>query len=317
MKKVFVFSVFILLLFSCATNRIAKTPLKDFEKIKGKVHIPFTLNDYMPMFTVVVDDVELNLDFDSGCNFNQITKRGSKKLNPNQKEVLKDFEEYFREEDSSKSEKEIKQLAKNAYKTGYTMYGRNTRVVDYKLGDVEFQYNPSAALASKKSDGTVGISFFGDIDNIVIDYVHKEIILNAEKIYDNAIPMRKENLGLYFIDIEIDGIKQTALVDTGAEVFFTRNDYQRLESMSADEKLEFIKNNEIKIPRTAPKVTKLHVKYGSKLKEVKGYACTNILARSSDVAKRLSYIYNLFGYPMYKDAIIQFDLKRMEFSIRE
>ena len=289
---------------------------KNFEPT-GLIVIPFTYNsdEYMPVFTMSNSDgVKLRLCFDSGNSCCFISKKGIEKVGSNEKEmescIFKQLLEKYPEQKESFLRKKAKKMIKEG-KCGWTF---DSLIKDnYKVENRYFQYR-SNFIKETNIDGLIGLSFFGDCKNVVIDYVHQIIEIDAKTLDGHKCQMTKvPDLNMYKTQIEIDKIKQDAIIDTGSKQFFLRKGYKRLDTMTEEQKIDFIFNG-YAWP-SFPCVHTVLVKVGSLEQELSGYYATNIFAEGSSSFDRIGSVYNLLGYSFFKDHRIQFDFKNSQFII--
>ncbi|OJF76798.1 MAG: hypothetical protein BKP49_04315 [Treponema sp. CETP13] len=289
---------------------------KNFEPT-GLIVIPFTYNsdEYMPVFTMSNSDgVKLRLCFDSGNSCCFISKKGIEKVGSNEKEMESGIFKQLLEKYPEQKESFLRKKAKKMIKEGKCGWTFDSLIKDnYKVENRYFQYR-SNFIKETNIDGLIGLSFFGDCKNVVIDYVHQVIEIDAETLEGNKWSMTKvPDLDLYKTQISVNGIEQYALIDTGAKQMAIRKNYTEPDTMLDKDKVDFIYNGSAGL--SFPWVSNTTFEFVNIQKRLSAYKSTNFLMHASGFGKRCAYVYNLLGYPFFCDTRIQFDFKNSQFII--
>ena len=286
----------------------------------NKIIIPFDYpeNSYLPMFTVKDDDGRnYNLLFDSGYSYCAIFSSALEKIENGKKILKENTENYFRLKYPEKNDSWIKRTSKEFIKSnhmGITFH--NLRCEEFFTESQVFTYTQDN-ISDKIADGIVGMDFFHPAKNLTIDYINKQIIIDGEEIIGTAIPMEREEIGLYSIQIYINDIKQTALLDTGADKVVLRNNYDIDNSeLTSKEKFDFIyKRNDCRDIKPKVGYKDVFIQVGDINRKLRAYSSGNVFAKADVYAKRSTYVYNLLGYDFFSENVIQFDFENKIFII--
>lgn len=286
------------------------------------ITIPFEYppKSYLPMFTVKDDEGRnYNLLFDSGYSYCAIFSSALEKIENGKKILKENTENYFRLQYPEKKDSWIKRTSKEFIKSnhmGITFH--NLRCEEFFTESQLFTYTPDN-ISDKIADGIVGMDFFHPAKNLTIDYINKQIIIDGEEIIGTAIPMEREEIGLYSIQIYINDIKQTALLDTGADKVVLRNNYNIDNSeLTSKEKFEFIyKRNDCRDIKPTVGYKDVFIQIGDISRKLRAYSSGNVFAKADVYAKRCTYVYNLLGYDFFSENVIQFDFENKIFRIGE
>jgi len=167
-------------------------------------------------------------------------------------------------------------------------------------------------------DGIIGQDAFRQFSNIIIDYKNKVIVFDGEPINGDEIPMIIDEQGLCFIDLLLNGKKETCLIDTGADVFILRGSFFEKDCNYNYSKLEQIeKLKERKVELTPPhNYLFKNVKIGNvKYKKITGLLASDSRIQMTPEARARLSEYSSLGFPFFKDKIIQLDYKNQVFRI--
>ena len=187
------------------------------------------------------------------------------------------------------------------------------RTAGMEFAAQKFRYEPVTPFKGQTIDGMVGLEFFGECRTLTVDYVNHLIVLDAPPLQGEALPMTRSQFHtLYTIPIAIDGVAQTAIVDSGASHFMKAN--KKALAMSEEEKWDFMQNGKNVVKWTMGWKT-VEVTYGGTTEKVKAIAATNMFVRASDMTRRGAYVYNFFGWPLMKDRAVQFDFEGGRFIL--
>jgi hypothetical protein len=310
-----VFVIAAILFVSCKT--VTDKATAPFEP-SGRIVIPFSYdtNGYLPVFTVTdATGTKFHLCFDSGYNYAVLFRHGAEKLDGGKGSIDEAAFKYLAKQQPVVREQTLQKKAKKLVEDGMmsiTLHGLNNG--NLKVDSYCFRYEPKN-VTSNKTDGIVGLQFFGDCNNIIIDYVHQVLEIDGQRITKTGVPMEKiPKLDLYKTQITVNGIKQFALIDTGAKQFCARKNYNsRTQELTDEQKIDFIYNGHTGL--SFPCVHPVTVKFGNLDKKEQAYNSTNIFMHISSIGRRAGYVYNLFGFSFFKDHRIQFDFKNNEFLI--
>lgn len=163
-----------------------------------------------------------------------------------------------------------------------------------KLGDDVFICDPldkifNVGKITKNNDGMLGQDFLKKYDNVVFDYKNKKILFNQPPISNNEIDLI-DDYGICFIEVEINGNKMKCLLDTGSDyVFVPRNVKEK--NKTIDFSLGNVNYKNLPV------------------------ASIDNLAYGSEFAHMIVEQGPIFGYPIFKNHIIQFDFVNKKFRI--
>ena len=335
MKKFFFLVVATLSFVSCVSTA-ART---DISKLKFGIamnerQIPFTLEypgcENVPVVSLsVADGKRYYFIFDTGSNRNVFFQAGIEKmygsLEAYHEQIYPVYLEYTKntaEQNSVLQESRWKQ--DNNYKKLLRDGWFKINITNFKIGDfgvrdkTEFETESEVENYKRYLDGIVGVHIFSNAKNIVIDYRRLIIEIDAPLISNKSIPMEmNEALRMYTIPITINGSRDSALVDTGAEMLVLRNNYGRDPvNMPMGDIADYLMNGQ-RVKRTFPRAISIsELRVGDiSYSEIKGYYTSNMLVNASEFGKRMGYMYNFVGYPVFKDRRIQLDFEKMKFMI--
>lgn len=291
---------------------------KNFEPT-GRIVIPFTYNreGYMPVFTMKdTEGLEIKLAFDSGFNHCVMLKKGLLKTGLSEEDLVNSTFESLKEQYPTAKESVLRKSAKQKVLIGGSCFSANGFANgNLKIDGCLFQYEPTIKIKDN-IDCIVGLQFFGNCDNIVIDYLHQVIEVDTKLLNGTVVLMKKiPEFDLYETQILINGIKQSAIIDTGSEKFVARKNYNKKNSELSDtEKLNYMQNYHGR-PRSFPWFRIVSVSFGAIKKNLVAYKSTNILMHCTNDTRKLGCVYNFLGYPFFCDTRIQFDFKNSQFII--
>ena len=120
-------------------------------------------------------------------------------------------------------------------------------------------------------------------------------------------------LNLYLVEVSLNGIKQQALIDTGASCLFLRDNYKDSSRITEEKLLNSLQ--QAKVDSHAESKIKLKLQMGSFEEKITGiYPDINNYNLTDGAGKVLQNI-NLLGYEVFKNHKIQIDFKKKEFRI--
>lgn len=303
----------------CSSNKVVPVGQANpaaYPEARAVIPITYYEEGYIPVFQIggIEDRRPLNLGFDSGYTYNALYSSAITK--EWETGILQWAEGYVREQHPELSQKQVAKAARNLVESG----GAGITLSDFELAGIPidsrtFHYEPVTAFKNQTIDGMVGLEFFGECRTITIDYVNHVIVLDAPPIRGESLPMsRSEFHTLYTIPVTIDGVPQTAIVDTGAEWFMKAG--RKALSMSEEEKRDFVLNGRNVVKWTVGWKT-VELGYGSTTEKVRTIAATNMFARSSGMTTRAASVYNLFGWSVMKERAVQFDFENSRLILGE
>lgn len=307
----FLVTLLSVLLAGCSSNKAVPVEQANpaaYPEARAIIPIAYYDEGYIPVFQV--QDTEngrtLHLGFDSGFSYNAMY---SSMVDEEFKEESQSLvEEHIRSQHPELSPKKVERIARQMIEAGYI--GANVsglQVDSMDFATQEFRYEPGTSSKDQTIDGMVGLEFFGECRTVTIDYANHLIVLDAPPIQGESLPLsRSEFHTLYTIPITIDGVPQTAIVDTGAEWFMKAG--KKALSMSEEEKWDFVLNGRNVVKWTMGWKT-VELGYGSTTEKVRSIAATNMFARASAMATRMATVYNLFGWSVMKERAVQFDFE--------
>ncbi len=285
-----------------------------------EIKLPFICNEKGLILMAFSDnEYQYNFILDTATTDNVLFQTGYSKLS---KSLGIDIEaavlEYVAGENPGLSEIEIKEITQNYINSGGISFSLSElKNGDFCSSESSFSYNPSidSSIDNLKLDGMINLAFFGDAENIVIDYKQKVLIINSKKKLKYSVHLQRYDiLNLYGIDIFIDDVKQQALIDTGASCFFLREQYESTSRINEDDLLVLLEQNEIfddneeQIKNVKLQIGKYKTKITAIYPNINNYDAT-------DPAKQIVRKINLLGYEVFKNHKIQFDFDNMEFRI--
>jgi len=186
--------------------------------------------------------------------------------------------------------------------------------VDVSMTDGSRTKTLSFTVTDNKSARCImGLPVFRGARNIVFDYRRGFFEVNASPFSDTAaaVPMRvvetSRHEKLYQAEIEIDGKKEWALIDTGSDSFFRRSDFSReLTEVTGG---DF--NKEITLKKNTART--YTVKIGTYEYTVKGYDSMDGHFTAQNVARIMLQYTNDIGYPFFKGRRIMLDFEHSLF----
>ncbi len=307
--KKFPLTLILLLCMSCA-----------FLSASGKNVIPFSIRYGMPTVRLTRSDGTEFYFYITMTERSAISQRGLDRLLGPQETTLDRVMKILQYGYPDYPEEEIRNFATKTLKDGSCRY---TVPVDGEFvteGGLSCSFPGNVEIIPEKEagkgdydvpvDGLLNISFFGEHDNIIIDYVHKTIEFDGEQITGKAEPLRKivdDGDVLYVTKLSINGIRQEAIIGT-IDFFVLRDCYDEDLEYSDDEIVAFAKFG----PELPDMPYKKKVRYelcGTKGRVV-GYKSTDSQCSAFSAAKiRLHSMVNFIGYPIFKGHRIQLDFK--------
>lgn len=303
-KKFFIFSIF-LLIFSAGYS-------KEFR-------FPFVCeNDGTITLQISDDTFSYRFMLDTATTNNVLLKNGYSKIS--QKlgvDLEQSLVEFLRSNYPELAESEIKEQANNYIRSGGLQFTlTDLDCSGYKIEKSNFIYVPSeySKIDNDTIDGIINLDTFGAIDNLLIDYGKKLIIINCDTVLKNSVKLNKfKTLNLYYITIELNGISQQGLIDTGASCLFLRSDYKENSMVDENDLLNVINNPRAK--KIDEKKISMELKIGSYKSRIEGIVPNIDNYNLTDSASNILEKINLLGYSTFNDKKIQFDFKKSEFRI--
>jgi len=291
---------------------------------------PFTLNHEAnygcPVVNYEIDGKSMLLMVDTGAPSSYISNKGLKKLGYNVRdfqvnEVLPVYVKWYddpavTEKYKRGTEKDIEELRVRMCKD--FSYGFYVTFTDNLGNQWSYGSNNGSEL-----DGILGQSTLEKFGRVTFDFKNNLMILNGDLTDGKAVPMKKNNLGHYFIEFNYKEKKEVGLIDTGNYTFSPRNNLGKKDpELSFNESLDFnmtydsIKNYKIK--RKAPVVhTFNNIEVcGVEINNIKGVYSTILFSSYSKGAQILLQYYSGLGCEIFRNHIIQFDYENMEFRFK-
>ena len=307
----FLVTLLSVLLAGCSSNKAV--PVEQANPAaypEARAIIPITYYDegYIPVFQVQDDQGgwKWNLGFDSGYGYNALY---SSAITKEWETGIQQWAEgYVKNQHPNLSQRQVEKAAHNLVESG----GASITISDFEFAGISIDsrtvsYEPVTSFKDQTIDGMVGLEFFGECRTVTIDYANHLIVLDAPPIQGESLPLsRSEFHTLYTIPVTIDGVPQTAIVDTGAEWFMKAG--KKALSMSEEEKWDFVLNGRNVVKWTMGWKT-VELGYGSTTEKVRSIAATNMFTRASAMATRMATVYNLFGWSVMKERAVQFDFE--------
>lgn len=326
-KTMYKILVILFLLYGCSSNH--QVPQIDESKRvipEGDNIIPFEyisgISWYMPVLRVKTkENTELLLLFDSGAVNPVLYDSGAVKILGSKEKVDEAissvYQDYYGKE---LIEKEKNEQLKELFKTKNIVLPIDKLIIEsFEKELCKFYYAPDKyRIGSPKGiDGMIGIDFFSDCTRLLIDYKNCYFELNGERLPVGGISMHKKTfLGLYEIPVVIDGLIDTAIIDTGAEGLVLRPDYGKVKPYMSDEEIkEFIFQNKPKLTiKSKTKISQITIGKETWY-NLYGHFGSRIYPPLPYTTRNLALLDNVIGYPFFENNRIQFDFSKKEFLI--
>lgn len=305
MKRVYVLVLSFCLLCAAAFSKEVEIPFT-CEK-DGRISVLFSDDQFNYLFFLDTASTD-NVLFNNGYS------KLSEKLGIDIKESLI---EYLTQNNPDKSKAEINAYAEEYLKTAGIQFNiGDLKYKDFAVPEVTFVYRPeeNSKIDFEKYDGIINLDFFGDVNNILIDYKDKKIKINSAEKLKYAVTYEKFNqLNLYLVEVSLNGVKQQALIDTGASCLFLRDNYK--ESGRVTEECLLSSLQKEKSAAHAELKIKIKLNIGKFEEKITGiYPDINNYNLTDNAGKVLQNI-NLLGYDVFKNHKIQIDFNSKEFRI--
>ena len=285
-----------------------------------EITIPFYINDKGLLLMDFEDnDWKYTFMLDTASTDNTLLQTGYIKL---AKSLDIDIEtaviEYVKNENPNLSDIEVRQISLDYINSGALTFSLSElKNADFLSTESSFNYAPSvdSPIDDYQLDGIINLGFFGDTDNIIIDYKHKVLIINSEKKLKNSVAMQKfDVLNLYYINIDIDDIPQQAIIDSGSSLFILREQYKSDSRFLEDDILAVLEQDDL-YERHEEQKKKVKLKIGKYQTKLIAVLPDTDNYNATDSAKQIVNMINILGYPVFKNHKIQFDFNNMEFGI--
>ena len=305
MKRAYVFLLCLCLLCASAFTKEVEIPFT-CEK-DGRISILFSDDQFNYLFFLDTASTD-NVLFNNGYS------KLSEKLGTDIKESLI---EYLTQNNPDKSKAEINAYAEEYLKTAGIQFNiGDLKYKDFAVPEVTFVYRPeeNSKIDFEKYDGIINLDFFGDVKNILIDYKDKKIKINSDEKLKYSVSYEKfTQLNLYLVEVSLNGVKQQALIDTGASCLFLRDNYKDSSRITEEKLLNSLQ--QAKADSHAESKIKVKLQIGRWEEKITGiYPDINNYNLTDNAEKVLQNI-NLLGYDVFKNHKIQFDFNKKEFRI--
>jgi hypothetical protein len=312
----------VLFLFGCTSQQsVLQTTNSEAFVPTGSTVIPFKIPDkhhrILPLIEMTNENGRYVFAFDTGCDYCALFGNGVKKIFGDEKKPMELAYTYLKEQSPGKNEKTLRREAEKLIDSGgITCTLTGLTVSGTAFNNTVFQYLPSATAKIDKetADGIIGLTFFGNCKNMVIDYKHHVIELDADPLPTVPLSMRKlDTLGLYVTDVTIDGRNQPALIDTGAEFLFLRDDYNSGRVYSDAEIVDHSLHG--KAGKSLPGFKTVQLELGNIRSKYRGYRTTNMLMSGTESGNAFGQICSILGYSVFNRHRIQLDFEHKQFRI--
>ena len=305
MKRVHVLVLSFCLLCAAAFSKEVEIPFT-CEK-DGRISVLFSDNQFNYLFFLDTASTD-NVLFNNGYS------KLSEKLGTDIKESLI---EYLTQNNPDKSKADINAYAEEYLKTAGIQFNiGDLKYKDFAVPEVTFVYRPeeNSKIDFEKYDGIINLDFFGDVKNILIDYKDKKIKINSDEKLKYSVSYEKfTQLNLYLVEVSLNGVKQQALIDTGASCLFLRDNYKDSSRITEEKLLNSLQ--QAKADSHAESKIKVKLQIGRWEEKITGiYPDINNYNLTDNAGKVLQNI-NLLGYDVFKNHKIQIDFNSKEFRI--
>lgn len=305
MKRVYVLVLSFCLLCAAAFSKEVEIPFT-CEK-DGRISVLFSDDQFNYLFFLDTASTD-NVLFNNGYS------KLSEKLGTDIKESLI---EYLTQNNPDKSKAEINAYAEEYIKTAGIQFNiGDLKYKDFAVPEVTFVYRPeeNSKIDFEKYDGIINLDFFGDVKNILIDYKDKKIKINSDEKLKYSVSYEKfTQLNLYLVEVSLNGVKQQALIDTGASCLFLRDNYKDSSHITEEKLLNSLQ--QAKADSHAESKIKVKLQIGRWEEKITGiYPDINNYNLTDNAGKVLQNI-NLLGYDVFKNHKIQIDFNSKEFRI--
>lgn len=284
-----------------------------------EVEIPFTC-EKDGRISILFSDDQFNYLFflDTASTDNVLFNNGYSKLSEKLGiDIKESLIEYLTQNNPDKSKAEINAYAEEYIKTAGIQFNiGDLKYKDFAVPEVTFVYRPeeNSKIDFKKYDGIINLDFFGDVKNILIDYKDKKIKINSAEKLKYAVTYEKFNqLNLYLVEVSLNGVKQQALIDTGASCLFLRDNYKESGRVTEEGLLSSLQKE--KSAAHAESKIKIKLNIGKFEEKITGVYPDINNYNLTDGAEKVLQNINLLGYDVFKNHKIQIDFNSKEFRI--
>ncbi len=260
--------------------------------------------------------------FDTASDRNVFYKKGFEKRNGKDNVIVNALFEYVKSLNPDVSDEKIMEYTENYIHSNPVNFTLN----DFSVGEydlppcvIEYDYKARINLDDNIFDGVINPTFFGCKKNITLDYLNSQIIVDGDLLDTEAIPMKKMNVtDIYYIDIKINRIKQPAIIDTGSMFLILRPDYKSSKYYDEDKILNMSEEQIDSMFFLDDKAKKVNIIISSFSENLTGHFFTldKYKIRMGKESKSVLAMYNVLGYEVFKNHIIQMDFENMEFRIK-
>ncbi len=334
-KSIFLILSFCLFYTSCETPKFIKEKLADIRfnkslaeqelsRPKNLNQIPFTLdseyNYGCPVIKLKYKETDFFFLVDTGCTNSWISTAGIKKIYGSFDNFLdQNLDSYIKWGKSNnihkingKSKKQIKKIYADDLKK---MNVITTNVFSFDLFSGGFYYMPN----SRKLDGTIGMDFLTNHENVTFDFVNKTIKFDDLRLNGSVIPLIIDNANTPYIEFSYQDKKEIGLLDTGNYTFSPRSNIGKDQNHY---NFEFNQNFSVayngKIKKRFPWLLNFdNIQIGSiDYNNIKGVYSNIWFSSYRKGAQNLLQHVNGIGCEFFRNHVIQFDWKNNEFIIK-
>jgi len=123
-------------------------------------------------------------------------------------------------------------------------------------------------------------------------------------------------LGLYFVLVNIDGVEQQALIDTGAAYISIRKEYTSNKKYTQEELISYI-NEKRSVNLEENTGIQREIQFGDSKKKYTTYSYTETKFECNPAAREILTLINSLGFPFFEGRCIQLDFENKIMSIEE
>ena len=284
----------------------------------GYERIPFSVAEegYIVIPTTIFDK-EFKLSFSTVGNMNDLTEKGMFKVSKILGQDLKDY--IYSKTAAQNPELTHKELTEwvNWLLSGQTYIFHTTSM---SCGNFHFpEQKFRASRISIPVDGVLSISAFKGIKNIVLNL--KENVLEINAVADgrqkkNGTPLySNDELGFYYILLELDGVKQPfALSFISSDIFLRENTKESTVYDGDELKNLLMSRKEAPAPREKNTGRMIKLKIGDTTHQFEAYKYNDSAiyhAPETEIEFAFYSLYNSLGYPFFKGKCVQLDFENM------
>ena len=281
------------------------------------LHIPFTMDNhdsYWPIIEMRAGTVPLKMGFqpcglgvDMEAYTTFVRKIGGADLERSVWNSIR--EETMAQYPDREPDKFLMNDIINRHLTSFRVY--DIKINDINMGQVDASFYDAQEYYDSDEDGVIGLLFFANCDNIIIDYRNNEIVVNAPAISSEGSPMRvlEGSCSIILTKVMINGVEQDAVIAPTASSVYLRDDYKSKKYYSDQEILSYCYNGKSRNP--TDKYKNVTVDIDGITVHCKGYFTSR--AKGEMAGEFLNHMMrkvNFLGYPVFKGHRIQFDLKQ-------